>query len=98
MEKKEVYQLFKTKKAWQDAVEQMINSLPYDSIDALTNRLRELEELWTLRANSMMITTRSASSQPDSGMRNVPKFNQPVDSSIADVCLALAEALKRGIN
>jgi hypothetical protein len=91
--------IFKTRKAWEDAIEDMLTKLPYDDNDRLIQRLAELEEIWINRADAMMVKTKSASSQPDSGMRSVPKFGQQVgDSSIADVCLALAEALKRGIN
>ena len=63
--------------------------------------LAELEEIWNNSAEAKMDKTKSASSQPESGMRSVPKFGssqQVGDSSIADVCLALAEALTRGNN
>jgi hypothetical protein len=94
--------IFKTRKAWEDAIEDMLTKLPYDDNDRLIQRLAELEEIWLNRAEAMMVKTKSASIQvqaPEAGMRSVPKFGQQIgDSSIADVCLALAEALKRGIN
>jgi hypothetical protein len=95
--------IFKTRKAWEDAIEDMLTKLPYDDNDRLIQRLAELEEIWLNRAEAMMVKTKSASLQtnPDAGMRSVPKFGssqQVGDSSIADVCIALAEALKRGIN
>ena len=94
--------IFKTRKAWEDAIEDMLGKLPYDDNDRLIQRLAELEEIWLNRAEALMVKTKSASIQqqtPEAGMRSVPKFGQQVgDSSIADVCIALAEALKRGIN
>jgi hypothetical protein len=89
--------IFKTRKAWEDAISEIMSKLPYDDNDALIQRLAELEEVWTARAEAILVKVKSAS-VTNSGMHDAPDFGAKPDSSIADVCLFFVEGLKRGIN
>jgi hypothetical protein len=90
--------MFKTRKGWEDAIAEIMQKLPYDDNDRLVQRLAELEEVWTARAEAMLVKVKSASVTTNSGMHDAPDFNPKPDSSIADVCLFFVEGLKRGIN
>ena len=53
--------MFKSKKAWEDAVAGIMQKLPYDDNDRLVERLAELEEVWTARAEAILVKVKSAS-------------------------------------
>lgn len=91
--------IFKTRKAFEDAVNDMLEKLPYDDNERLFQRLAELDEVWSARADSMMIRAKSASLQTGDSMRSVPQMGSSSSSvGMADICFSIVNGMKKGIN